>query len=225
MPWKTVVFVKAYQYWPFQSCGELMGCVQGRGLGESARLAFWGLSCWEPSTCLSRFILLRSFPSSSEVAFRSLSCWEGSPRLPGFILLGSFTSLSPSEVYAAGELHLASSSGVYPSGGPHLAFRGLSCWGASSHLPRIILLGNFTLPSEVYPAGNLQWHFTCGFDFRHGLWLPFVAAFAVLKGLKVLVRAMFWLNMNFFKEQYITTLVENIFTWEQITFSSVCKSF
>ena len=24
-----------------------------------------------------------------------------------------------------------------------------------------------TSPSEVYPAGKLQWHFTCGFDFRH----------------------------------------------------------
>ena len=22
-------------------------------------------------------------------------------------------------------------------------------------------------PSEVYPTGKLQWHFTCGFDFRH----------------------------------------------------------
>ena len=40
-----------------------------------------------------------------------------------------------------------------------------------------------TSPSEVYPAGKLQWHFTCGFDFRHGVWLPFEAALAVLKGL------------------------------------------
>ena len=24
-------------------------------------------------------------------------------------------------------------------------------------------------PSEVYPAEKLQWHFTCGFDFRHSL--------------------------------------------------------
>ena len=23
-------------------------------------------------------------------------------------------------------------------------------------------------PSEVYPPGKLQWHFTCGFHFRHG---------------------------------------------------------
>ena len=38
-------------------------------------------------------------------------------------------------------------------------------------------------PSEVYPAGKLQWHFTCGFDGRHSLWLSFVTAFAVLKGL------------------------------------------
>ena len=24
-------------------------------------------------------------------------------------------------------------------------------------------------PSGVYPAGKFKWHFTCGFDFRHGL--------------------------------------------------------
>ena len=37
--------------------------------------------------------------------------------------------------------------------------------------------------SKVSPAGKLQWHFTCGFDFRHNVWLPSVAAFAVLKEL------------------------------------------
>ena len=35
-------------------------------------------------------------------------------------------------------------------------------------------------PSGVYPAGGLQWRIICGFDFGHGLWVPFVAAFAVL---------------------------------------------
>ena len=49
----------------------------------------------------------------------------------------------------------------------------------SAHLP--------ASSSEVYPAGKLQWHFTCGFDFRHSLWLPFVTFFAVLKGLTRLV--------------------------------------
>ena len=39
--------------------------------------------------------------------------------------------------------------------------------------------------SEVYSAVKLQWHFTCGFDFRYGLWLPFVAAFAVLRVLLI----------------------------------------
>ena len=36
--------------------------------------------------------------------------------------------------------------------------------------------------SGIYPAGKLQWLFTCGFDFACGLWLPFVAGFAVLVG-------------------------------------------
>ena len=42
-------------------------------------------------------------------------------------------------------------------------------------------------PSKVFPAGKLQWHFTCGFNFRHSLWLPFVAAFAALKGLLIFI--------------------------------------
>ena len=45
-------------------------------------------------------------------------------------------------------------------------------------------LGTLAPPSEVYYAGKLQWHFTCGFDFRHSRWSPFVAGFAVLKGLR-----------------------------------------
>ena len=40
-------------------------------------------------------------------------------------------------------------------------------------------------PSEVYRTGKLQWHFTCSFDFRHNLSLPFVTGFAVLKGLSI----------------------------------------
>ena len=30
-------------------------------------------------------------------------------------------------------------------------------------------LGVRASPSGAYPAGRLQWHFTCGFDFTHGL--------------------------------------------------------
>ena len=43
-------------------------------------------------------------------------------------------------------------------------------------------LGTLAPPSEIYYAGKLQWHFTCGFDFRHSPWSPFVAGFAALKG-------------------------------------------
>ena len=42
-------------------------------------------------------------------------------------------------------------------------------------------LGALHLPSDIYPVGKLQSNFTCGFHFGHGLWLPFVTAFAVLK--------------------------------------------
>ena len=40
-------------------------------------------------------------------------------------------------------------------------------------------------PSWIYPAGKLQWHFTCGLDFGHSLWLPFKAVFVVVKGLLI----------------------------------------
>ena len=30
-------------------------------------------------------------------------------------------------------------------------------------------LGARASPSGFYPAGKLQWHFACGFDFGHGL--------------------------------------------------------
>ena len=39
----------------------------------------------------------------------------------------------------------------------------------------------FTRPASV----KLQWHLTCGFDFRHSLWLPIVTSFPVLKGLLI----------------------------------------
>ena len=56
-------------------------------------------------------------------------------------------------------------------------------WGALVGCVQGRELGVRAAPSVVYPAGKLQWHFTCGFDFGHCLWLPFVTAFAVLKGL------------------------------------------
>ena len=33
--------------------------------------------------------------------------------------------------------------------------------------------------------GLSWWHFTCGFDFEHSLWLPFADSFAVLKELRL----------------------------------------
>ena len=64
--------------------------------------------------------------------------------------------------------------------GPFRAVVGEGEWGASGLCPKF---SSRALPSEVYPAGKLQWHFTCGFNFS--LWLPFVGGFAVLKGLNL----------------------------------------
>ena len=81
-------------------------------------------------------------------------------------------------------------SGIGGSARACLAFRGLSCWGASLALClwfRFWAWGcascggacglclesrvrrECASSSEVCPTGKLQWHFTCGFDFRHGL--------------------------------------------------------
>ena len=62
--------------------------------------------------------------------------------------------------------------------------------------------------SEVYPDWKLQWHFTCGFDFRHGLWLPFVAGFAVLKGLSA--NPTKWLNT---KKQFVWVYLTILCGW------------
>ena len=90
-------------------------------------------------------------------------------------------------------------SGAYPIGGLRWRFACGFNFGHSLWLPFVaafpalgVLLAVSkveslaqapALPSGVYPAGKLQWHFTCGFDFRHSLWVPFVVAFAVPGGL------------------------------------------
>ena len=60
-------------------------------------------------------------------------------------------------------------------------------------------LGPRASPSKVYPPGKLHWHFTCGFDFRHSLWLAFEAAFVVLKGSKVVFTSLYSIGYNFGK--------------------------
>ena len=47
------------------------------------------------------------------------------------------------------------------------------------------VLGARASPFWIYPAGKLQWHFTCGLVFGHSLWLPFKAVLAVVKGLLI----------------------------------------
>ena len=36
-------------------------------------------------------------------------------------------------------------------------------------------------PSNLYVVGQLQWWFTCGFNFRHSLWLSFVSTSTLVK--------------------------------------------
>ena len=93
----------------------------------------------------------------------AVSAFGGSacgPRLPGFVLLVGFSG--------------ALGMGCHC----HLGWL-LQSWGVINSSCGAWCVR--TSPSEVYPAGKLQWHFTCGFDFRNSLWLPFKAAFPVLK--------------------------------------------
>ena len=61
------------------------------------------------------------------------------------------------------------------------------CGGAWGLGPKSRVQRMCPSPLEVYTDDNLQWHFTCGFNFRHTLRSPFVAAFAVLKELIIRV--------------------------------------
>ena len=105
----------------------------------------------------------------------------------------------------------ASPSGVYPA------------WGVLFGLGLARLLGSLwavpkvesstpvcASPSEVSPARKLQWHFTCGFDFRHSLWFVFVG-FAVLKGLTTILAVRFcMLLMSFRFDAYIVVHDERL---------------
>ena len=80
--------------------------------------------------------------------------------------------------------------------------RGLSCWGRSV-TPCLWFRGGGgvsrvkgsarapRLPGLIV-LGGLQWRLTCGTDFRYSLWLPFVAAFAVLSGLLMVPVETIW---------------------------------
>ena len=54
-------------------------------------------------------------------------------------------------------------------------FRGIGDWrfpgrvGARGLCPKFRARYVRASPSEVFPAGKLQGHFTCGFDYRHSL--------------------------------------------------------
>ena len=61
---------------------------------------------------------------------------------------------------------LNSSCGNYGSFDLGMALSRL--WGGLWALSKVESLAHtHTSPSEVYPAGELQWHFTFGFDFKH----------------------------------------------------------
>ena len=147
-----------------------------------ARLAIPGLSCWEAS-----------------VLDIGLSCWKASV-LERFILLGSF---SFGQVYPAGELQFW--AWVYPAG--RLQFwawvypAGRLRFWAWVYPAGKLRFWAWVYPAgklQVYPPGKFQWHFTCGFDFRHSLWLPFVGGFAVLRGLNQLLIGVLYTQIDFF---------------------------
>ena len=106
----------------------------------------------------------------------------------------------PADFSPMGYLSLSMSPGVMRRSWVFWCFRGLwggegsgvcpfravgwGGWGVLVGCVQTRELGAHASPFELYPADKLQWHFACGFDFS--LWLPFVAAFAALKGLNVL---------------------------------------
>ena len=144
---------------PFRAVVNLICCVQGREL-RALRASFSGVY---PARGLQwRF--------NSGFGFR-YGLWL--PFVAGFAVLGSG---------GAGLLMIPVGTMAYGFfltwGWP---FQG--CGGACGLCPKS--RDRCTrLVFRSYPAGKVQRHFTFGFDFRHSLWLPFVAGFAVLKGSK-----------------------------------------
>ena len=104
---------------PFKAVGELIGCVQGRGLG--ARLVFRGLSCWE--ALLMVLILDAVYDSHLQAVLESLgviNCSCGNYRLWAQPI--SFPTLWEN-LWAVFKIEISAQA--------CLAFQGLSCWEAS----------------------------------------------------------------------------------------------
>ena len=120
-----------------------------------ARLFLQGLSCWEASVAL----YLRFW-------FWAWSVWSM------IAICGRFCSAGGGVI---------NSSSVYYGFFLYWEWSFQFCGGAYG----LCLKSRAQRTRLSYPAGKLQWHFTCGFKFRHSLWLPFVAGFAALKGLLI----------------------------------------
>ena len=117
-------------------------------------------------------------------------------RPPGFILLVSFSGTLLSFYFRHSVRLLFVPTFAFLGGGESSVFCsscgncvsffawGSPFWGGEWRGRGLVGCVQHASLSEVCPADKFQWHFTCGFHFRHSIRLPFVVAFAVLKGLK-----------------------------------------
>ena len=144
-----------------------------------SHLAFRGLSCWE---ALVTLYLWFRFLTWSMIAICSRFCSPGG----GVMFLWELWVL-----FSLG-WPFQGCWGVYGlwlrlrAGRVRLSFRGLSCWESvigvfgrlgegGGELMGCIQsreLGGRASSSQVHPATKLQWHFTCGFSFRHSYDCP-----------------------------------------------------
>ena len=151
-------------FFPFRDVGArgrgggLVGCVQGQVLGAHA-------------SCLPRFILLVSFSNTSLVILILDVVYDCHLRslLRSWMVYWWF--LCELWVFVGVGVALSRLWG-WGTCGVGVALSRLWGWGACGLCPGSRAWRAGTSPSKVFPAGKLQWHFTCGFNFRHSLWLP-----------------------------------------------------
>ena len=92
-------------------------------------------------------------------------------------LLQSFVKLALHFIFTAWKV-----SGSVVFTGPHFPTFGLKMGWISVFSPNVRSRARHArLAFRGYLVGKLQWHFACGFDFSHSLWLSFVGGFSFVR--------------------------------------------
>ena len=135
----------------------------------------------------------------AHLAFRDLSCWEASVTLYLWFPFWAQSMIAICRRLCSHGGIINSSCGnygfFYPGVNP------LKTVGVYGLCPKLRAWRTCASPSNVYPTGKLQWHFTCGFDFTNQITLKpnlaqklkLIIKFSTIKGQ---INVLLWTQMG-----------------------------